>query len=181
MNLYIADTHFGHQNAIAFDRRPFADVREMDEVMIRLWNGRVQPEDDVWVLGDFCFRNEQSPVYYLRQLRGKKHLIVGNHDGKLLQDKQAMSFFETVDQIRQVTDGEYRIVLCHFPLAEWTRSRHGTLHVYGHIHTTKDETYAYMAGRYPDQAFNAGCMINNYTPVSLQELRENNKRFLGCP
>ena len=35
MNLYIAYTHFGHKNAIAFDRRLFADVREMDEVMIR--------------------------------------------------------------------------------------------------------------------------------------------------
>ena len=36
MNLYISDLHFGHENAIEFDHRPFADVDEMDRRMIEL-------------------------------------------------------------------------------------------------------------------------------------------------
>lgn len=58
MNLYIGDLHFGHENVIRFDDRPFANVREMDSAMIRLWNQRVAKEDDVYILGDFAFRNE---------------------------------------------------------------------------------------------------------------------------
>ena len=28
-----------------------------------------------------------------------------------------------------------------------------------------------------ERALNAGCMINNYEPVTIEELIENNKRF----
>lgn len=45
-----------------------------------LWNDRVQADDEVWILGDFCYRAEKGPEWYLRQLKGRKHLIVGNHD-----------------------------------------------------------------------------------------------------
>ena len=33
MNLYIADLHFGHRNAIQFDHRPFLDAGEMDDAL----------------------------------------------------------------------------------------------------------------------------------------------------
>lgn len=31
---YISDCHFGHENVIQFDKRPFASAEEMDFVMI---------------------------------------------------------------------------------------------------------------------------------------------------
>ena len=30
---YIADMHFGHKNILKYDKRPFADTGQMDEVM----------------------------------------------------------------------------------------------------------------------------------------------------
>ena len=51
MNLYISDLHFGHENAIEFDNRPFSDVDEMDRRMIELWNLRVSHNDDVYIVG----------------------------------------------------------------------------------------------------------------------------------
>ena len=53
MNLYTSDLHFGHKNVIEFDHRPFHDVNEMDHLMIESWNSRVQPDDTVYILGDF--------------------------------------------------------------------------------------------------------------------------------
>ena len=35
MIYYIADMHFGHENVIRFDDRPFADTEQMDEVLIQ--------------------------------------------------------------------------------------------------------------------------------------------------
>ena len=50
MIYYIADMHFGHENVIRFDDRPFADTEQMDEVLIQNWNERVTADDTVYVL-----------------------------------------------------------------------------------------------------------------------------------
>ena len=40
MILYTADLHFGHNNIIKYDSRPFKDADDMDHVLIELWNGK---------------------------------------------------------------------------------------------------------------------------------------------
>ena len=47
MNLYIADTHFGHANAIRFDNRPFADPEEMDAEIH--WVGERLRKNQPWL------------------------------------------------------------------------------------------------------------------------------------
>lgn len=37
MIYYIADMHFGHENVIRFDSRPFADTEQMDEALIQIY------------------------------------------------------------------------------------------------------------------------------------------------
>ena len=175
MNLFIADTHFGHKNILLHDHRPFTDTEEMWAVMKEFWNGRVDKKDDVWIIGDFCLRSDKDPVVYLRALKGKKHLIVGNHDDALLKNDKAMSYFESVDYIKKIHDNGKTIIMCHYPLAEWDGFFRGSIHIYGHIHASKNDAYEFMK-KY-DNALNAGCMINNYTPASLNELIKNNESF----
>lgn len=71
MNFYIADMHLGHKNVLKFDNRPFESVSEMDMVLLENWNKRVSHDDDVYILGDMCYRSEYSPAWYLKQLKGK--------------------------------------------------------------------------------------------------------------
>lgn len=68
MIYYIGDLHFGHENVIKFDRRPFSSVEEMDKTLIERWNRKVSKEDVVYVVGDFAYRNEKPFSWYLRQL-----------------------------------------------------------------------------------------------------------------
>ncbi len=175
MNLYISDLHFGHKNVIGFDHRPFWDVDEMDHTMIQLWNSRVFEDDDVYIIGDFCYRARKTPDWYLRQLKGHKHLIVGNHDIATLKCENALKYLESVDNMTHVSDGDKQIVLCHYPMAEWYKSRHGSWLIYGHIHGARNETYAFMKTR--EYALNAAACINNYTPASINELIRNNSSF----
>lgn len=179
MNLYISDIHFGHRAVIGFDHRPFADCEEMEHVMIKLWNERVQKDDDVYIVGDFCYRSDKEPEYYLRKLRGNKHLIIGNHDEELLKNKKAMSYFKTVEERLQIEDKylgkSIQVCLQHYPIEDWSSYFKDSWHVYGHIHNKKNETYEIMKNR--KNCLNAGCMINNYTPVSFRELVDNNIRF----
>lgn len=174
MNFYIADMHLGHENVIPFDNRPFRSVNEMNRALIDNWNRKVGQEDDVYIIGDFSYRSETDPVWYLEQLKGKKHLIQGNHDGELLKNHKAMEYLVSVDKMLFVKDGRERIVLCHFPIAEWNGLYHGSWHIYGHIHARRSRTSEFMKSQ--KKALNAGCMLNGYEPVTFAELVENHKK-----
>ena len=119
MKYYTGDLHFGHANVIGFDNRPFSDVDEMDRVLIENWNSRITKNDQVYILVDVAFHNEKPYSWYLSQLKGQKHLIVGNHDGKLLKDSEALGYFVSVDHYLDLADEGKRIILCHYPIAEW--------------------------------------------------------------
>lgn len=179
MILYTSDLHFGHSNVIKFNHRPFLDREEMDQFLIRNWNDRVQPDDDVYILGDICYHSDKTADWYLRQLKGHKHLILGNHDGPILDNPKALHYLEDVEKMMHIEDNGKQICLCHFPIAEWNGYFHGSWHIYGHIHNRKNETYEFM--RTKDHALNAGCMINGYAPVSFSELVSNNKKFQEEP
>ena len=190
MKLYTSDLHFGHTSVINFDHRPFTDRDEMDECLIKLWNDRVRPDDDVYIVGDVIFRSQKTVSWYMRQLKGHKHLIIGNHDRYWLYekgkgyDKQSIECFDEIRHEDFITDTlkvdgreeKVNIHLCHYPLAEWDKYYHGGYLIHGHIHNRTDcDSFRYLKTQ--DRALNAACCINNYTPCSLRELIENNRRF----
>ena len=82
---YIGDTHFGHENVIKFDNRPFKDSEQMDIELINRWNDVVKSEDEVYILGDFCCRNQKSEEWYLHRLNDSIHK----------KEARAASFFTT--------------------------------------------------------------------------------------
>lgn len=172
---YISDVHFGHKNVIDFDGRPFSDIEEMDRSLIERWNRKVGEEDHVYIVGDFAYRNEKGEEWYLQQLRGHKHLVIGNHDQRLMKNEEAMRHIESAEKMQHVADNGTHICLCHFPIAEWNGYYKAHTHIYGHIHNRKDEAYQFM--RTKKRALNAGCMINGYEPVTLAELIANNARW----
>ena len=49
-----ADLHLGHANIIRYCGRPYRDVNEMNEDLIRRWNSVVSDNDRVFFLGDFA-------------------------------------------------------------------------------------------------------------------------------
>ena len=79
MKRYISDLHIGHGNVLKFDQRPFFTLDEMHETIISNWNSVVNKNDDVYILGDFAWKNDIG-LEVLKQLKGNKFLILGNHD-----------------------------------------------------------------------------------------------------
>ena len=86
-----------------------------------------------------------------------------------------MTRFVSVEKMAFISDQGRTVSLCHFPIAEWNGKRRGGYHVFGHLHGRRDEVYQFM--RRFDRALNAGCMLNGYRPVTLDELIENNLAF----
>ena len=173
---YMADPHLGHSNIIRLSHRPFISVNEMNWAIINNWNSRVTNEDTVYLLGDFSFKSVDNPYDFIKRLKGKKILIKGNHDGKALRDPNFRACFEEICDVKTIVDNNRMVVLSHFPMIEWDGFFRGSYHVYGHIHNNTTN-FAYKCMSQLDNALNAGVDINQFMPVTLDELIVNNRIF----
>ena len=119
MIYYTADLHLGHANVIRHCDRPFRSVDEMDEALIQNWNSRVHRLDTVYIVGDLFFRNRRPCEECLAELKGRKHLITGNHDSSWMKKTDWPGFFESVNSLLTMKDNGRLVTLCHYPLMTW--------------------------------------------------------------
>lgn len=146
----------------------------MNEALIANWNKRITGADTVYIMGDLMFRTATEPSMFLDKLKGKKHLIIGNHDGSWMKKVELSKYFESVERLKVFGNGKCKVTLCHYPMMSFE----GNYLIYGHIHNNKNDTYWPLL-KTMNQALNASVEINNYMPVTFEELIENNKHFRG--
>lgn len=185
MNFYISDTHFGHQNIIRYDNRPFSTVEEMDRTLIERWNNIVSDKDMVYILGDFSWYNEKKTIEILDRLCGHKILVKGNHDR--VSPKIAKIFGVVCDYI-EITDGKEKVVMSHYPTPFWNGQFNDTVHLYGHVHNSRqwnncENLRKSLKEQYniPMRMINVGCMMEwmNYAPQPLGVILEREAGFRG--
>lgn len=129
-------------------------------MMIDNWNRVVKDQDHVWHLGDVAMgQSSGAHNNLLRRLKGKKRLVVGNHDK--LKSEALHQNFEKIELWRgfHFKDGLPSFTCVHIPL-EIEQLRDGDVCVHGHIHTNL------RPGRY----INVCVEHTNYTPVHMDEI-----------
>lgn len=168
----ISDTHFNHANILNFTDsegkpvRSFSSVEEMNETMIDNWNKVVSNGDKVYHLGDVLFGpdKQQWMNTHWPRLKGKKRLVVGNHDNiKMLA---VGNWFQNIYMWRIFP--EFKSILTHVPLREDQFRKdfnggepNGMINIHGHIHQNKS----------PDGPYKCVCVEQtNYFPINLEEL-----------
>ena len=139
MKTYItSDLHWGHKNIMNFcpvSRARFRnDLDYMNEAMVKEWNDLIEPEDLVYILGDVAFLPAQKAVEYMRRLNGHKILVQGNHDRKLLQDPAFRNEFVEIHHYLDINYAGTKVVMLHYPIAEWDQMHRGSVHFHGHLH-----------------------------------------------
>ena len=81
-----SDLHLFHKSFI-YEPRGFHSAEEMNAAIEKNWNELISDDDDVYILGDLIFKGENNSLddamAIVRRLKGKKHLILGNHDGSM--------------------------------------------------------------------------------------------------
>lgn len=193
MRYYISDLHFFHENLLTkMDNRNFSSCDEMHDYMVRRWNAKVRPNDEVVILGDVSMGRGKPTTDLLGRLNGRLYLVVGNHDNYLNDRRFDGSRFEWVKAYAELHDNKRKIILSHYPIfcynGQYRRDGEGranTYMLYGHVHNTQDEFLVNqfiretrkMFHRGPDgarlpipcQMINCFCMFSDYTPLSLDE------------
>ena len=192
MNYYIADLHLNCTNK--YEGRTL----EYDQLIKENWNKRVTNADTVFILGDIGKEGGNKYTEYLCEiistLKGKKVLIQGNHDK--LKDSRIKQLFAEVIPYKEVSDNingtNKMLTLSHYPMLLWNGQHKEWIHLYGHVHTSKEwNIYKeslklvndYFSQRRKDgftdcppaKAFNVGSMLPymDYTPRTLKEILEN--------
>jgi calcineurin-like phosphoesterase family protein len=142
----------------------------MNEILISNWNAVVQPEDQIYHLGDFAFCPPDKAANIARRLQGKKHLILGNHDRKKTLDA-IEPFFEWVKDTHLLTvqdtrlkEGKQLIWLSHYCHLAFPHQGYGAWHLFGHSHGKLQVPFSL-------KAIDVGVDSWDYTPVSYDQIK----------
>lgn len=138
---YTSDTHLGHERMLSMQPRPFPSIEEHDEYIIEAWNSVVGDDDVVYHLGDFAFglsRDAERIREIFARLKGRKHLIIGNHDvdkkGALHPTLSSLEWAARPEHALRTKDGGKDIWLSHYAARSWPSQHYGSIHFYGHSH-----------------------------------------------
>lgn len=175
MVYFIADTHFYHKNIIEYCNRPFKDILDMNETLIRNWNETVKETDIIYHLGDVALCSNELIEPIIKSLNGKKILIRGNHDTKSVVTFEKMGL--TVLRNAPIVIDKYKIILSHVPLPD-TMIPNEYINIHGHIHNKPLNESKHKGGRveYPEELYkpeNHFCVsvdVINFTPISLKKI-----------
>lgn len=155
-----SDTHFYHENIIKYDNLPFLYADDMNDAIVTQWNSVVNPDDEVWILGDVFFCDKDKAKAIMDRLNGHKYLVYGNHDNHGIQWFLDVGF-EDVSK-HPITINDY-IHLQHYP-PEYTPKETPEIWLYGHVHNSPD---------YLTIGMNSACVCCsrwNFRPIKLQSL-----------
>ena len=75
-----SDLHFNHDKEFLYKPRGFDNIKDMMENVIENWNNIITEDDDVYVLGDLMLNDDCQTLALLSKLKGRIHIILGNHD-----------------------------------------------------------------------------------------------------
>jgi len=171
---FYSDPHFHHENIIKYADRPFANVEEMNAVLIQRYNDAVSPEQTVLWLGDCAMPMGRFPEI-LNKLNGSKILVLGNHD-KSESTMARLGFDLVLDRV--YLHIEDRSCLCiHYPYADQEHAKgkdvrylerrpkrvKGQVLIHGHTHSKKKRD---------GNSIHVGVDAWYYRPVTINQVRE---------
>lgn len=163
MSVYFtSDTHFDSKHTLIKDRRPFKDVKEMNDTIVKNWNSIVKENDTVYHLGDF------GNFEYCKKLNGNIIFIVGNHELRYYGDKEIKDKFKYLSSrygFKEVCYNKYvtfngqKYFLTHKPSSFSRNSNCKTL--FGHMHRIQ---------LMKDFGINVGQDCHYFRPISLEDV-----------
>lgn len=174
---FTADWHLGHKPIIPFCDRPFRTVEGMDNALVDRFNRRVCDDTLTYFLGDMCFWPPRVGLPLLRQLRGEKILILGNHD-KYSQRQYRDAGFTVLHEAVIELCGK-RLRLSHYPY--WPQKPEGEPKhelryphlrperhkdewlIHGHVHKN-------WKTRVEEKMINVGVDVWGYQPVAASQI-----------
>ena len=163
-----SDLHWNHDREFIYRPRGFESIEEMNGVILHNLL-ELQPDDDLYILGDVMLGDNKIGIEYLQQIPCRVHIILGNHDTDVRE-----ALYRTCPNVVEVALAakikykHYHFFLTHYPCMTGNLERESlkqmTLNLSGHTHSKKkfynDLPYVY----------NVAVDAHNCKPVTLDEI-----------
>lgn len=171
MIYFIADTHLNHRNICRGTTqwnamqgtRDYNTIEAMNADIINKINSIVNPDDELYHLGDFAF-GDKDKIPSLRDRINCRtiHLIIGNHDQHHIKKRpELFEGFSSISYYKELRYNKLLISMMHYPLGSWNEIGKGGINLFGHCHSN----YKRVVGRQMDVGFDAiGC------PISIEQV-----------
>ena len=179
-----SDLHLFHNKDFIYEPRGFVSVEDMNETIERNWNDMVHDDDDIYILGDLmvggkAFNNEAG-MEIVRRLKGKKRIIIGNHDTatriKLYQRETSIVDIQYAMMMRYKGRSLY---LSHYPTftanLEHEEPEQWIINFFGHTHS-KERFYEGIPFMY-----NVALDAHDNRPVLLDDALQEIKKQAAAP
>jgi calcineurin-like phosphoesterase family protein len=115
----------------------------------------VSDEDDVYLIGD-CMLGSTDNIEFMKQLKGKIHICLGNHDTSTREKlyRELPNVVEVSEVGIRLKYRKYHFVLTHYPMLTGNLEKESlkqmSCNFYGHTHQTSnfynDMPYMYHVG-----------------------------------
>lgn len=158
-----SDQHINHHNIIKFSDRPFHSTIEMNEYMYSEYFNVVTENDVVVFGGDVAFGDVNETKERLKQLPGKKILVLGNHDFDknkcIFREYHAFDVTVMAFCFQEVIENKVcNIIVTHYPM-DLSYLPENTINIHGHIH-------CHLAG---EKRINMAVEHTEYKPKDMTE------------
>ena len=158
MIYFTADQHFDHEGILDSTGRPFSRVSLMNKAIIKNYNDIVNDNDEVYFVGDVSLLKHKNLIAkHVQQLKGVKHLILGNHDCLKVFEYEEVGFM-TVHTGLRVEE----FFLYHDPSVS-AIYRNEQQYICGHVH----DLFKHIKN-----VVNVGVDVWDFKPVSIDEVRQ---------
>lgn len=129
---FTSDSHIHHGFAAKLRGM---EVDEMDKMIIDTWNEQIQSSSSntIYHLGDFAFGKNDEVRKIRSKLKGKIHLILGNHDYKN-NIQRLTDCFTSIKDLYTLHYKKEKIILCHYCMDTFDSSHYDSYHLFGHSH-----------------------------------------------
>ena len=163
MIYFTSDFHLSHANIITYCNRPFNNIIEMDQTIMRNFFERVKKRDQVYFLGDLSFNKDAVSIFFktVRENEIAFHFIPGNHDKRILDIAKKYAIMES--PLVKISLSGQEIILCHYAMRVWHKSHFNSWQLYGHSHGTLPGVGKQM---------DVGVDAHNFYPISFYEIKD---------
>lgn len=175
MIYFTSDLHLYHNREFLFTPRGFSNVEDMVNTFLKNYYDAVTDEDDVYILGDLILNDNDRGIEALKTLKGKLHIILGNHD-----TDTRVELYKKLPNVVEVCYStiikykKYRFYLSHYPtITGCLENKHLSemlINLYGHTHQ-KTNFYNDMPFMY-----HVGLDSHDMKVVSIDQIIEDCKK-----